>query len=172
MLDSVLAGSKASGALTKRVDLADLDISPCDSCRECDTIGKCTHIADDMASIYKMIREIDALVIASPIYFMGVSAQLKAVIDRCQCFWVERYVLKNRPYEAGPHPKGLFVATAGSTKKSTFEPAIHCAKAFFAALDYEYAGEILMGDTDSPGILEKREPILKKAISAGEDLVR
>ena len=117
LLDAVLRGAESSGAQTERIDVASLDIRPCDSCRECDTLGACSHFKDDMGIIYSKIREVDVIVLASPIYFMGVSAQLKAMIDRCQCFWIERYVLKNRPYKGRAHPKGFFIATAGSSRR-------------------------------------------------------
>ena len=115
--------------------------------------------------------EVDALVVASPIFFMGVTAQLKAVIDRCQCFWIERFVLERRPYEGKRHPKGLFVATAGSQKPEVFSPAIHCVKALFIALDYSYAGEILLPNTDASDIAERRKPVLLRAREAGKKLV-
>ena len=172
LLDAVLRGAESSGAQTERIDVASLDIRPCDSCRACDTIGACSHFKDDMGIIYSKIREVDVILLASPIYFMGVSAQLKAMIDRCQCFWIERYVLKNRPYIERARPKGFFIATAGSSKKTIFEPAIHCAKAFFAALDYDYAGQILLGDTDNPEISRKREGAIKRAYLEGEKLGR
>lgn len=172
LLDAVLDGARDAGAKAKRIDVSKLDIAPCDSCRECDSVGECVHLKDDMRMIYKDIRNMDAIVLGSPIYFMGVSAQLKTMIDRCQCFWVERYVLHHRPYKGRAHPRGFFVATAGSPKQEIFEPAIHCVKAFFAAIDYAYAGEILLGNTDDPGIGAKRIPTIDHAFKAGQLLLR
>lgn len=172
LLDAVLDGAREAGAKVERIDVGDLDIAPCDGCGECDKSGACARARDDMCTIYRKIREVDALVLASPIYFTGVSAQLKAVVDRCQCFWVERFILHRSPYRGRHHPKGLFVATAGSTKLQVFEPAIHCIKALFIALDYSYAGEILLPNTDAPDITERSRPVLKRAREAGKRLVR
>jgi len=171
LLDAVLEGAREAGAQVERIDVGNLRIDPCDGCRKCDTTGTCAHTTDDMRVIYKKIREVDALVLASPIFFMGVSAQLKAMIDRCQCFWIERFVLDRRPYEGRRHPRGLFVSTAGSPKPEVFNPAIHCVKALFIALDYSYAGEILLANTDAPDIAEKRRPIVQRAREAGKKLV-
>lgn len=171
LLEAVLEGAREAGAQVERIDLGDVRIDPCDACRECDTSGACAHSGDDMRMIYGKIREVDALVLASPIFFMGVSAQLKAVIDRCQCFWIERFVLKRRPYEGRRHPKGLFVSTAGSAKPEVFEPAIHCVKALFIALDYNYAGEILLSNTDATDIAKRRRTVLEHAHEAGTKLV-
>jgi multimeric flavodoxin WrbA len=170
LLDAVLEGAREAGAQVERIDVGDLRIDPCDGCGKCDTTGECFRTKDDMRAIYKKIREVDALVLASPIFFMGVSAQLKALIDRCQCFWIERFVLSRRPYEGKRHPKGLFVSTAGSPKPEVFEPAIHCVKALFIALDYSYAGEILLSNTDALDIAEKRKPIVERAREAGRRL--
>lgn len=171
LLDAVLEGAREEGAQVERIDIGGVRIDPCDGCRMCDASGACAHRGDDMPKIYKKIREVDALVLASPIFFMGVSAQLKTMIDRCQCFWIERFVLNHRPYEGRRRPKGLFVSTAGSPKPEVFEPAIHCIKALFIALDYSYAGEILLSNTDAPDIAERRKPIVQHAHEAGRRLV-
>jgi multimeric flavodoxin WrbA len=172
LLDAVLEGAREAGAEVERIDIGDLRIDPCDGCRKCDGTGTCARTGDDMRVIYKKIREVDALVVASPIFFMGVTAQLKALIDRCQCFWIERYVLNRKPYEGRRHPKGLFVSTAGSPKPDVFDPAIHCVKAFFIALDYTYAGEILLSHTDAEDIAEKRKPLVQRAREAGKKLLK
>lgn len=171
LLDAVLDGASDAGAQVERLDVGSLRIRPCDGCGLCDDAGACVHTDDDMRVIYERVREVDALVLASPIFFMGVSAQLKAVIDRCQCYWIKRFVLHRHPYEGRSRPKGLFVSTAGSSKPDVFEPAIHCVKALFIALDYEYAGEILLGDTDSPDIDRRRRDARRQASEAGRSLV-
>lgn len=171
LLDAVLEGASQAGAEVERLNITDLRIEGCDSCGACDKTGACQRSGDDMDIIYREIREIDALVIASPIYFTSVSAQLKSLIDRCQCFWVERFVLKKDPYKGERRPRGLFVSTAGSSKPIVFEPAIHVAKALFIALGYDYAGEVLLGDTDSLS-KKARQEALAKARGAGENLAR
>ncbi len=125
-----------------------------------------------MKSIYRLIREVDGIVLASPIFFMGVTAQTKAMIDRCQCFWIEKYVMRRRAYEGVRRPKGLFISTAGSPKPIVFEPAIHTVKAFFAAIDYQYAGEILLGHTDDTEIAPRKRTAIESARSAGKAVVK
>jgi multimeric flavodoxin WrbA len=123
-----------------------------------------------MPEIYTRIRLVDAIVLASPIFFMGVSAQTKAMIDRCQCFWTEKYVRGIRRYEGRRRPKGLFVSCAGSPKEVVFEPARHVVKAFFAAIDYQYAGEVLLLHTDDPDLGSRRTEALAQARVAGARL--
>lgn len=171
LLDAVLEGARSAGAETERVDLAKLDIHPCLECRGCDLEASCVQATDDMPLIYSRIRSVDAIALASPIFFMGVSAQTKAMIDRCQCFWVERFVLKRRAYEGKRRPKGLFVSCAGGSKPIIFEPAIHVVKSFFSAIDYEYAGEVLLSYTDDPDLGTRRAAVLEAAKRAGARLV-
>jgi multimeric flavodoxin WrbA len=82
---------------TTFISVKDKDISPCTHCNECaETMGKCS-ISDDMDEIYKALREADGIIMASPIHFGSISAQLKAVIDRCQAMIMEDLdIFKNK----------------------------------------------------------------------------
>lgn len=65
------------------VSVRDIQVNPCVGCNACFNSGN--HICvqkDNMHEIYKKMASADILVIASPVYFYGLSAQLKAVIDR------------------------------------------------------------------------------------------
>lgn len=64
------------------VSIRDYKVNPCLGCNTCfKTNGICAQ-KDDMAIIYEKMSQADMIVIASPVYFYGISAQLKAVIDR------------------------------------------------------------------------------------------
>jgi multimeric flavodoxin WrbA len=171
LLNAVLDGARLAGAEVERLDLSRMNINPCVECRSCDTDAICTVKTDDMQQIYGRVREVDAIVLASPIFFMGVSSQTKAMIDRCQNYWVEKYVMGRRAYEGRPRPKGLFVACAGSPRSIVFDPARHVVKAFFAAIDSEFAGEVLLGFTDDPELLPRKREALENARLAGAALL-
>lgn len=65
------------------VSVADYKVNPCIGCNTCfDREGHACFQKDDMQQIYEKLKKADVLVIASPVYFYGVSAQLKAIIDR------------------------------------------------------------------------------------------
>ena len=171
LLDAALRGAAAAGAVIERIDLVDLDISPCVECRRCESTASCANSGDDMPEIYGRVREVDAIVLASPVFFMGVSAQTKAMIDRCQCFWTERFAMGKRAYEGRRRPKGLFVSCAGSPKPTIFEPSLHIVRAFFSALDYEYVGQVLLGHTDDPDLAPRKAMALAEAEAAGRKLL-
>ena len=172
LLEAVLEGARSAGADTERLDLARMRINACIECRRCDESAECAVKTDDMQQIYSRIRNVDAIVLASPIFFMSVSAQTKAMIDRCQSYWVERFVHGVRAYEGRERPKGLYVACAGSQREIVFDPARHVVKAFFAAIDYEYTGEVLLGFTDDPDLQPRKTVAVEQAVRAGKGLVR
>ena len=83
----LLARAFAAGAEKNNdveiVSVADVKVNPCTGCDSCFTRdGNSCVQHDDMAGIYEKLKTSDMLVIASPVYFYGISAQLKAIIDR------------------------------------------------------------------------------------------
>lgn len=97
LLKNALKDLESESIETQFITVRDKDISPCTHCNECvDTNGKCS-IYDDMDEIYDALREVDGIILASPIHFGSISAQLKAVIDRCQAMIMEDLdIFKNK----------------------------------------------------------------------------
>lgn len=83
----LLARAFANGAskdnVVEIVSVSDYKVNPCAGCNSCFTReGNHCFQQDDMNEIYDKLKTADILVIASPVYFYGISAQLKAIIDR------------------------------------------------------------------------------------------
>ncbi|MCL6431340.1 MAG: flavodoxin family protein, partial [Anaerolineae bacterium] len=74
------------------VELCRLRIAPCIACDGCFRSGVCV-VEDGFQSVLPQLLEADAVVLASPLYFLGLSGWAKAFIDRCQCLWARRYIL-------------------------------------------------------------------------------
>jgi multimeric flavodoxin WrbA len=89
LADEVAAGAKSVGAHVESYDLHEMDIQPCDACNGCRASAECV-LDDDMQLLYAKIREADAMVIASPVYWFNVTAQTKAFIDRFYAFAGEK----------------------------------------------------------------------------------
>ena len=70
-----------AGGETELILVADKSIAPCDSCGTCMGNGICA-INDDMQMIYQQLELADGLIFGTPVYFLNVSAQAKAVMDR------------------------------------------------------------------------------------------
>lgn len=81
LADAFIKGAAPNNEITK-ITLADKKIAPCRSCNYCmEHKGKCA-VKDDMQEVFAALQNNDILVFASPVYYLGFSAQLKNVIDR------------------------------------------------------------------------------------------
>ena len=85
LVEEALAATREAGAQTEVIHLADKNIAGCDGCGSCFKTHVC-KIQDDMQSIYQQLEEADAIIFGSPVYFGGVTAQAKALIDRTYLF--------------------------------------------------------------------------------------
>ncbi|NCO67290.1 MAG: flavodoxin family protein [Nitrospirae bacterium CG_4_10_14_0_8_um_filter_41_23] len=172
LLKETSRGIEESGLNVHPFDLNLLNISPCQNCGGCDDTGICV-IEDDMVQIHDAIRTADRIILASPIFFSALSAQVKLMIDRCQCIWCEKYLLK-KPIPAGPYGrKGLLLLVGGQKKESGLQ-GIQCAetsaKAFFRTISVpEYKTLSYMG-VDAKGAILKHPTALKEAYEAGKKL--
>ncbi|MDD2316471.1 MAG: flavodoxin family protein [Desulfobacterales bacterium] len=82
LLRIVLNGAESQGAETEIIPLKGDSVLPCRGCDVCHQKGVCVQ-KDDFEAIKNKIFKADGLVLASPNYIFGVSAQLKAFMDRC-----------------------------------------------------------------------------------------
>ena len=169
LLAEVLRGAADNGAEVKTIIVCELDIAPCQHCDDCIVSGVC-KFNDDMQLVYKALEEADRIVLASPLFFMGITAQMKAMIDRCQALWARKYRLKIPPLGDLRPRKGLLVSVGGR-KEANFEPAIATVKALLANLDISYDGELVFSGIDEKGAIEKQPDALNSAYIAGQRLV-
>lgn len=143
-----------------------MTIRPCQDCGGCVTTGVCIQ-KDEMTGIFDAIRQADRIIFASPIFFYGISAQAKAMVDRCQAFWCEKYLLK-KTIPAGTHGrKGLLLLVGGMKK----EDGLHCAEAtvkgFFRTVSVPEHETLAYGGVDARGDILKHPTALKDAYDAG-----
>ena len=169
LLAEVMKGAASRGAEVKTIILNDLAISPCQHCDACLEAGMC-KIEDDMQMVYRELEAADRIVLASPIQFMGVTAQMKAMIDRCQALWARKYVLKLPPLGNRRERKGFFISVGGRKIANVFEPALVMVKTVFRILDITYAGELLFPGIDEKGAIAKHPDALRQAFLAGQKL--
>src|SRR4030065_2049732 len=160
LLEEALKGAEAEGAEIERLRLTDYNIIPCKECLACYKDGNCI-ILDDMAKIYPKLLEADIIILASPIFFYGITAWAKALVDRCQALWARKYVLKDRSLGTeGKRRKGFFISVGGTKGQRVFEGAILTAKYFFDVLNAEYVGELVFRGIEAKGdILQHPEAI-------------
>ncbi|MCM8790169.1 MAG: flavodoxin family protein [Candidatus Omnitrophica bacterium] len=169
LLNRALEGAASAGAEVKKIILNELKFGPCQECGGCDRTGFCV-IHDGLEPVYAQLDDADAIVIASPVFFASVSAQLKMMIDRFQCRWVAKYIL-GKGGRSGRRRKGALLLASGSYKKEFFENSRAVVKAFFATLDAEYSGELFCGGLEKKGDAAKYKEYPNRAYEIGRELV-
>lgn len=170
LLEAALQPIAAASHTVTLFRLNTMRLKPCQDCGGCDTTGKCI-INDDMAEIYDAIRSADRIILASPIFFFSVSAQAKIMIDRCQSFWCEKYLLK-RPLNPGSFGrKGLLILVGGMKKEVGVQCAEACAKAFFRTVSVPEHSTLPFLGIDAKGAILEHPAALHEAAAAGRKLI-
>ena len=169
LLDDALKGGQSQGAEVEKIIVDNLNISPCREYYGCLRDGNCV-IRDDMDGIYPKLLEADGVIVASPIFFYGLTSQVKALIDRSQALWARKYVLKqNLPYEGR---KGAFIAVGATKGQKLFEGSILTVKYFFQAIGVDYTAELLVRGVDKKGEIREHPTALKDAFELGSRLAQ
>jgi arsenate reductase len=169
LLSSFLEGAQRAGAEVMKVDVTAKHITPCQGCRFCEQQGFCRLQDDDMREMNHLIRKADLVVLATPIFFYGPSAQLKALIDRSQALWARRYVLKLTDPKA-PFRKGFLLAVGATKGKELFTGTSLTAKYFFDAVGARYEGFLGFRQLEAPGAIAHHPTALADARKKAEEL--
>jgi multimeric flavodoxin WrbA len=165
LADRVAAGAQAAGATVESFVLHTMDIKPCDGCYACQATdtSDCV-IGDDMHTLYPKLRDADAIVVASPIYWFTMSAQTKLCIDR----W---FALESSQGSALRGKKFAFVLTYGDSDPvtsgavnamRTYQDMCRYLKAEIVGMVYGTAGE----QVD----IEEQPKLLEAAYKLGQTL--
>ncbi len=170
LLAETLKPIEEAGHAIRLFNLNAMNITPCQNCSGCEESG-CCIIDDDMQEIYEAIQETDRVILASPIFFFGLSAQSKIMIDRCQSFWCEKYLLK-KTIPAGPYGrKGLLLLVGGMKKEIGVQCSEATAKAFFRTISVPEHEILSFMGVDGKGEILKHSTALHEAYEAGKKLI-
>lgn len=170
LLSEMLRGAADQGAETKTIHLNSMKFVTCQHCDGCLKDGNCI-IKDEMQDIYLEFEQADVIILATPIQFMGMTAPLKAMIDRFQARWVRKYILKIPPLGEVKPRKGFLIAVGGTKYKNIFDSPLVIVKTFFLLMDIEYAGDILLREIDEKGAINDHPEALRQAYEEGRKLV-
>ena len=168
LLEKFLDEARNLGAATQTIHAAKKNISPCKECGTCEKKGFCP-IDDDMQEIYPLLWQADLIVMATPVFFYGATAQLKALIDRSQALWSRKYALgfsdPGRIWR-----KGLLLAVGATKGNNLFEGVVLTAKYFFDAVGAEFAGELTYKQVEASGDIIADPTALDDAKEMGQRL--
>jgi arsenate reductase len=170
LLEAFMAAARKLGAATETIFVAERDIQPCKEYIVCEKKGFCP-IKDEMATeIYARLRQAEVVVAASPVFFYGVTAQLKALIDRCQTLWARKYKLrlKDPLYEKR---RGLLLGVAATRGKQIFDGMELTGKYFFDGISAEYEGFLGYRGIEGKGDMTENPTYLTDVAAAASKLV-
>ncbi len=141
LCDEFMRGAIESGNEVTKINVAEKKVAPCRACYACKESGNCI-IKDDMADILQAMIDADVLVLASPVYFYSIDAQLKAVIDRTVARWLE---VKDKEF--------YYIATCADNEKASIETTLACFRGYADCVE----GAKEMGVIYGTGVYEKGE---------------
>jgi multimeric flavodoxin WrbA len=159
LLEEALKGAQQEGAEVELYSLSGKKIEPCDGCGSCMESGRC-HIQDDMQELYPKMVEADGIIFGTPVYFYGMAAQAKTIIDRG--------MLTNHPDMSLANKVGGIVAVAGSfgLASAVKDLYFHIITRRMLPASYvaAYAGP--------PGGVKELEKCMKAAYDLGRQMAR
>lgn len=159
LINEVVRGATSVGASCQVINVCDLAIRPCQGCESCSTTGVCVQ-KDDMLDIYPNILASDVLVIGSPVYWWGPSAQMKAFIDRMFALVQQGGRERLRGKKAG------IVTPYGDTDPDTPEHLIGMFKKAFDHLGIKIVGTLGVTAERKGAAADNREA-LEEAFNLG-----
>jgi len=170
LLREALAGAESAGARIEYLRLCDLKVGPCAECNCCYTTGRC-RLEDDYQMVLDKMFDSDRLIFATPVFFMTVCSQAKMLIDRGQCLWASKYVLKKPLFETpGRDRRAMIIAVGGSKGTKQFESIRLTMKSYFDVLDVKYVANLFVNKVDVCGAIRKHPSALKEAFRLGKQL--
>lgn len=159
LCDEFLRGAQEAGNKVEKLRVSALKIHPCSACYFCrDHGGQCVH-KDDMAEVLQKMIDADVLVLASPVYFYSIDAQLKAVIDRTLARWLE---VKNKEF--------YYIVTMADESLSSADTTLACFRGYADCVEGAVEKGVLIGNgVYQPGTV-KTTQAMRKAYEMGKNV--
>lgn len=155
LVDAVLKGAEEAGAVTEKVILNELKISPCRACNTCHKTGSCVQ-EDDMLMVLEKMQQSAVWILGTPVYWWGPSAQFKAFLDRW--YGANRAVFEEK--------RAILVVSLGGSE-SYAKHTVGILTNVLGYLNIEHAATVL-----APGGIPGNPHIVEKALRVGQESIR
>jgi len=169
LLEAVLRGATRIGMTTQVVHLDGLTFKGCQGCEKCSTTGQCI-LDDDLTPILEELKSAEGWVLASPIYYDGISGQMKTFFDRCRTFTKDPQTQKLKPQMPGKK-KGIVLVTYADRLRTEYaREAAKLAKYLGWMGDFGKVEILVEGGLGSRAAAAQRPDLLARAEKLGEEL--
>jgi multimeric flavodoxin WrbA len=162
---------KQRGASVQTVALNKLKYQGCQACMMCKTKLDHCSLKDDLAEVLETVRDADALVLASPIYYGDVSSQLKAFIDRTYSYLVPDFYKNPNPSRLSSGKTLVFILTQGQIDENQFADVFPKYAYFFKWYGFESSYLIRACGVSNPGDVERRQSVLQMIDETAEKII-
>ena len=168
LLDEALKGAGDAGCTIEKILVTNLCFEACQEMMFCRDHETCT-MDDDMQLMYPKIREADAFIIATPVMTMGIPGKLKSFMDRCQVFFMAKYVRNNSlvAHEKRGSRSALFICISGMNVPEVFVGPKLTVRAFLDIIDCRFGDELLVNDMDTIRDITTQPGLLRAAYAKG-----
>lgn len=156
LCDEFMRGAQEAGNAVEKIRVQEKKIACCLACYACRNTGVCA-IQDDMAEVMQKMIDCDVLVLASPVYFYSIDAQLKAVIDRSVCRWTE---VKNKEM--------YYIMTAADGEKTSMDTTLACFRGYADCVEGAVEKGIIYGTGVYQAGEVKTKAVMKEAYEMGK----
>jgi len=173
LLDRALKGAEDAGCSVEKIEVASLDLQACMEMMFCKDHDTCI-MDDDMQQMYPKFKNLDGLIIATPVMTMGIPGKLKSLMDRFQVFFMAKYMRKKSfiSKERSAERRGLFICISGMNIPEVFVGAKLTVQAFLDIIDCQYTDELLISDMDTIRDITVHPDLLEAAYQKGYALGR
>jgi multimeric flavodoxin WrbA len=172
LMQAFVDGVREAGGEPREIFLRDLKFSPCIDCGGCLKTGSCV-LRDDLDDVYPHLIAADVIVLAAPVFFYGLNALAKAMVDRTQCFWARKYLLgRGLRQERGSEGRGILLSVGGAKGQKNFDGILLTAKYFFDALDMPFSHNLMYEKIDEKGAIRQHPTALEEARSLGHEIMK
>ena len=171
LVQKALAGAESAGASIELLSLRDAEIMPCQECNACLTSGECP-LDDDFPKVLEKLLACDCLIVATPIFFMSITAYAKALIERCQCLWARKYVLRQPLFPGEQRDRrAMLISVAGTKSEQMFECVTLTVKYWLDVLEMKHVSSLFVNQIDARGDILKHPSALEEALRLGQEVV-
>ena len=158
LCDEFARGAQEAGHDVKKIRVAAKKIVPCSACYYCRSHGGECARKDDMAEVLQQMIAADVLVLASPVYFYSIDAQLKAVIDRTVARWTE---VRNKEF--------YYIVTMADEERASADTTLACFRGYADCVEGAVEKGVIIGSgVYEPGKV-KNTPAMRQAYEMGKN---
>lgn len=160
LADEFMRGAKEASHETEKICLYDKTIEFCKGCLACQRTEKCI-LHDDAAAIVERMRQADAVVFATPVYFYEMSGQMKTLLDRTNPLFPGEYSYRDI----------YLMATSADEAESSMDGAVKGLEGWISCFELSHLAGVVRGTgADKKGEIKNLPEALTAAYEMGRNV--